>query len=603
MKGVKLIEHNLKTMPSTAGVYKMLAGDSSVLYVGKAKNLKKRVSSYTNLKKLSNRIANMVLKVEKLEIITTRTEAESLLLESNLIKELKPRYNILLRDDKSFPYITISGKDKKFPRIEKHRGVKKKNSSYFGPYASAGDVNSAISAIQKAFLLRPCADSFMKNRKTPCMEYQIKRCSAPCVNKISQKDYASLVKQAEDFLSGKASDAKKTLQKQMDKASAELDYERAAIFRDRITALTNIQASQSINAKNIKDADIIALHQKDGHFAIEVFFIRSGQTRGNKAYFPTGTSGYDESEVLEAFINNFYLKNPPPKEIILSHNLPGKSLIEQVLSGEVNHKVKISFPLKGEKRGLVEMALSNCVSSLERKIEENLTNTENIENLKKTFGLNGDIERIEVYDNSHIFGKSAVGAMIVAGKEGFIKNSYRKFNVDAGSKKGGDDYYMLEQVLRRRFKKGSDLQKPDFIMIDGGKGHLSTALRVFEDLNLDINFACISKGEDRNAGREEFHIKGKEPFRLPEKDPFLFYLQRLRDEAHRFAISSHRSKRAKNLIKSELDEIGGIGSSRKKALLNHFGSVRAIKEASISEISKVSGISSKMAQNIHDFFC
>lgn len=594
--GRKIIKDFVETAPDVPGTYRMLGEKGDVLYVGKAKNLKKRISSYTILEKLPPRLQRMVMTTASMEITITRNEAEALLLESNLIKNLKPRFNILLRDDKSFPYIAIN-KEHDFPRISKHRGDKKTASVYFGPYPSGGDVNRAISALQKAFLIRPCADSIFSNRSRPCLEYQIKRCSAPCVAKISKEEYAILVKQAEEFFSDKSHEVQQQLTEQMEEASRKTNYEKAAIYRDRIRALSAIQAKQGININSIKDADVIALAKDGEKICIQVFFIRGGQTIGNKPYFPSQTEGYKSAEIMEAFLSRFYQDNIPPKLVLLSHDVFGKKLLEEAL------KIKLFLPQKGEKRALVETALANAKEALERKIHEAAGEKELLKKLADLFGIDDEIKRIEVYDNSHIFGKHAVGTMIVAGPEGFNKSAYRRFNVDAGAKKtGGDDYFMMRQVLTRRFTKMADENRPDLVLIDGGGAHMKVAEQVFADLGIsEIFFACIAKGPDRNAGREDFYIPGKKPFKLTEGDPLLYYLQRLRDEAHRFAIMSHRSKRAKSITKSALDEIPGIGAKRKKALLNHFGSVNGIEQATIEELMKVEGINKKAAQQIHDW--
>lgn len=593
---VEIIKEQLSILPSKPGVYRMLGEKGDVLYIGKAKNLKKRITSYTMLEKLVPRMQRMVMSAVNLEITTTRTEAEALLLESNLIKNLHPRYNILLRDDKSFPYITITGHE--YPRVIKYRGEKKKGQVYFGPFASAGDVNRAISAIQKAFLVRPCPDSVFASRSRPCLEYQIKRCSAPCVGKIEKSDYNELVKQAKSFLSGKSSEAQKQLTGLMEEASRQMDYEKAATYRDRIKAFAHIQAKQGINTETVKNADIVAVFGQGDKFCIQVFFIRGGQTIGNKSFFPTQTEGYTEEEIIESFITRFYQENTPPKNIILSHDILSKNTIEKIFG------VKIITPQKGEKRHLAEMALANARDELERKTREDASEKELIEKLAEIFGIDEEIKRIEVYDNSHIFGKQAVGAMIVATASGFEKKSYRRFNVAAGKKKtGGDDYFMLRQVLERRFAKLDEDNRPDLILIDGGAGHMKIAQEVLADLGVDVPFACIAKGPDRNSGREDFYIPEKPPFKLEKNNPLLYYLQRLRDEAHRFAIFSHRAKRAKSVTKSALDEIPGIGAKRKKALLNHFGSVRGIEQAGMEELAKVSGISKKVAQKIYDWLC
>jgi len=617
MKGRQIILDVLATLTDSAGVYRMLDENSNVLYVGKARDLKKRVHNYTQLDKLSPRIARMVSLTRSMEIVTTRTEAEALLLEASLIKGLKPRYNILLRDDKSFPYITLTNseysKSHPFPRIAKHRGAKKPGYHYFGPYASAGAVNDTIATLQKAFLLRPCSDSEFKRRTRPCMEHQIKRCSAPCVGLISKEDYAVLSQQTIAFLSGKSHDVQQQLTKKMEEYSADMDYERAALYRDRIQALISIQASQGVMATGINDADIIAIASESGQSCIQAFFIRSGQTCGHHSWFPDRTEEMDDSSILEAFLAQFYQQTPAPALLITSHELYGKAALEEALHSLTNTKVSIITPQKGEKRLLVETAITNAKEALARKLQEKTATKDALYAVMQLFHLKSPPKRIEIYDNSHIFGQHAVGGMVVAGTEGFIKQAYRKFTVDPGDKTtGGDDYYMLQQVLTRRFKYLKEENSnntdgmstlPDLLLIDGGAGHLTAALHVMKELKLEqIPLVCISKGPDRNAGREQFHQKDRPPFSLPMHDPALYYLQRLRDEAHRFAINAHRKKRNKNITSSLLDEIPGIGPNRRKALLHHFGSVRGIEQATLVEIKKTPGISSTMAHTIHDYF-
>lgn len=607
--GVKAIERHLQHMPEEPGVYRMLNSDGDVLYVGKAKNLKKRVISYTQLARLVPRIQRMVMQTAEMEIVTTRTEAEALLLEANLIKSLKPRYNILLRDDKSFPYIAITGTHD-YPRITKHRGEKKPTDTYFGPFASAGAVNHTITVLQKAFLLRPCSDSVFSGRTRPCLEYQIKRCSAPCVNYISKEDYQALVKQGQDFLSGKSRDIQAELTRQMEEASARMDYEEAAQIRDRIKAMASIQAKQGINAASLAEADIVALHREEVQCCVQVFFVRGGQTLGHKAYFPTQTDGYSDEEVMEAFLGRFYQNHPAPPLILLSHDLFSKQVMEEALQSKERAKIRILIPQKGEKRQLVETALANAQGALHRKLQEEASEKERLAGVATLFGLTPPIRRIEVYDNSHIFGKHAVGAMIVAGEEGFMKQAYRKFTVDPGEENtGGDDFWMLRQMLTRRFKRlkkehpTRDDHWPDLLLIDGGAGHLTIAQEVMEELELtEIPLVCIAKGPDRNAGREDYYQPGKKPFKLPPSDPVGYYLQRLRDEAHRFAINAHRGKRANAIRTSVLDDIPGIGATRKKALLHHFGSARGVEEARLEELMKVDGISRATAKTIYDYF-
>ncbi len=600
---IEIIHKFLESAPENAGVYRMFDDKGHALYVGKAKNLRKRIANYTDIKRNVPRIQRMIIATYSMELTSTRTEAEALLLEANLIKKLKPRYNILLRDDKSFPYIAISDRHK-FPRIMKHRGSRKQGFSYYGPYASAGGVNSAISTLQKAFLLRPCTDSVFSSRNRPCMEYQIKRCSAPCVEKISDEEYIELVSQTKKFLTGKSSDVQKSLIKEMEEASDNLEYEKATIYRDRIRALSHIQAKQNISSKTIIDGDIVALTSNGNKVCIQIFFIRNGEMLGNKPYFPSQTEGYNINEIMEAFLANFYQNNTPPPTIISSHDIFGKIVLEEALSELANRKVTITIPLKGEKRELVEMAIENAKEALSRKVKEQSTEKELLKKTAEIFDIEDEIKRIEIFDNSHIFGKNAVGGMVVAGEEGFMKESYRKFNVDSGAKNtGGDDYYMMRQVLTRRYGrlKKEDATFPDLILIDGGAGHLTIAKEVFKELEISIPFVCIAKGEDRNAGREDFYMEERETFTLPPDDPVMYYLQRLRDEAHRFAIGVHRKKRAADQTKSVLDEISGIGAARKRALLNHFGSATAIAEATLQELEKINGINKKTAKVIFDY--
>ncbi len=602
--GPEFLRAQLKTLPSAPGVYRMLNAKGEVLYVGKAKHLKKRVSAYTQLSKLPARLQRMVSATHALEITTTATEAEALLLEANLIKHHAPRYNILLKDDKSFPYIAIDDTHA-FPRISKYRGAQHKGHSYFGPFASAGDVNRALAAIQKAFLIRPCSDNVFANRTRPCMEYQIKRCSAPCVGRISESDYAALLADAKAFLSGKSQRIQDTLAAQMEEASAALDYERAASLRDRLRALAHIQARQHINAPQLKDADIIGLFSKGDQVCIQVFFVRAGHTLGNRAFFPVHTEEHTPEVIMEAFLGRFYHTHTPPQQLLLSHPIYGQNIMEEALSSVAKKPVTIHLPQRGEKRRLIEMVCRNAEEALQRKQQEIASEHSLLKGVEEAFGLDSTPERIEVYDNSHIMGSHPVGAMVVAGTEGFLKNAYRRFTVDAGSRTGGDDYAMLREVFTRRFgrlqREDPDRERgwPDLVLIDGGPGHMRAAQDVFADLGIsDLPFVCIAKGPDRNAGREKFYMPDRPAFSLAKNDPVLYYLQRLRDEAHRFAIFSHRSKRSRAIQRSELDSIPGIGPTRKKALLNYYGSVAAIKQAGLEDLEKVPGISKQIARTI-----
>ncbi len=608
--GISAVQERLSSMPELPGVYRMIDAGGEVLYVGKAKNLVKRLTNYTQAARLEYRIQNMVANIASLEVITTASEAEALLLEANLIKKYEPKYNILLKDDKSYPYILLTKDETGFPRIVKHRGQKTEKGKYYGPFPSAGAVNKAIADLQKAFLIRPCSDSFFDARKRPCMEYQIKRCSAPCVNKISKEDYAALTKQATDFLEGRSREVQEQLVGLMEKESAAMNYEKAASYRDRIKALNQIQAKQNIHMDSVKDADVIGIYQESGQCCIQVFFFRSGNNLGNSPFYPKHTEGASAAEVLSSFLVQFYTNNPPPAEIIISQAIDGKNTIEEALFSLSGHKVKITVPKAGGRLKLIQEAVKNAEGSIRQKILGKAKQEMLLTEVAKLFDLPAKPKRIEVYDNSHIMGKYEIGAMIVAGEEGFNKKAYRRFNIKGDAFEKGDDYAMLEQVLLRRFSRlkqehptRQDNIWPDLLLIDGGAGHMSTALRVLTQLGLenDIKFACIAKGPDRNAGREQFFMPGREPFQLPHESPVLYYLQILRDEAHRFAIGSHRNKRAKSVTKSLLDEIPNIGGKRKKLLLNHFGSVDDIKNASIDELMKVEGINRKTAEVIYGF--
>ncbi len=602
--GRNIIKKYADGLPHSSGVYRMIDANDNVLYVGKAKSLKNRVMNYVNATALSTRLQRMISLTAKMEIITTRSEAEALLLEANLIKKYSPRYNILLKDDKSFPYIAFSG-DHDFPRISKHRGAKSDKGKYFGPFVSAGAVDETITTLQKAFLLRNCSDNIFKNRSRPCLQYQIKRCSAPCVNYISKDDYADLVRQAQDFLSGKSRQIQDELLKDMQAASAAMDYEKAGIIRDRIKSLTQVQQQNKFSNEAIGDADIVAVFRLNDDCCVQIFSFRGGSNYGSKNYFPSNIKEHSNAEILSNFIAQFYQSQPLPKNILVSEKLDDAELLEEAFQLNADYKVNIIYPQRGEKKELIEEALRNAREALLRHISANLSQKSALQGVKDLFSLEEIPKRIEVYDNSHISGTNQVGAMIVAGEEGFIKNQYRKFDIKNTSISAGDDYAMLREVLTRRFKRlqeeGSN--KPDLVLIDGGAGQLSVATQVFEELGIDdIVYAGIAKGEDRNAGREHFFIPGKKAFQLPVGDPVLHYLQRLRDEAHRFAIGAHRNKRSKSMQVSELDAIAGIGAARKKALLHHFGSARAVAAASIEEIGQVEGISKEKAKIIHAHF-
>ncbi|OSQ49167.1 excinuclease ABC subunit UvrC [Thalassospira alkalitolerans] len=607
-RGVEAIKHALKTMPGSSGVYRMIDDKDRILYVGKAKNLKKRVVAYTRLMQLPIRIARMVAQTVRMEIITTHTEAEALLLESNLIKKLKPRYNILLRDDKSFPYILIT-EDHDYPRIVKHRGARAKDGSCFGPFASAWAVNNTINHLQRAFLLRSCTDSVFSNRSRPCLLYQIKRCAAPCVDRIAKAEYDGLVDICRDFLTGRSQKILKQLETDMLAASERMDFEQAAMYRDRIRALSQIRSHQDINLEGVEEADVIALHHEGGQSCVQVFFFRSGSNYGNRSYFPRHEQSAEIPEILSAFVGQFYADKPAPKQILLSHEIEGQELVETALSINNNRKITLQVPKRGGRRKLVEHALTNAKDALGRRMAESASQRKLLEDLADKLDLESTPERIEVYDNSHIQGTNMVGGMIVAGPEGFMKNAYRKFNIK-GDIAPGDDFAMMREVLTRRFaraqKEDPDRENgtwPDLCLIDGGLGQLGIARAVLEDLGIeDVMLVGVAKGVDRNAGKEVLHIPGKAPVRLDMKDPVLYFIQRLRDEAHRWAIGTHRAKRSKQIGKSQLDAVPGIGGARKKALLHHFGSARGVADAGLKDLEAVDGISAAIARKIYDHF-
>ncbi|HTP76894.1 MAG TPA: excinuclease ABC subunit UvrC [Rhizomicrobium sp.] len=608
LKGAERIAAYLKTLPDAPGVYRMIDAKGDVLYVGKAKNLKKRVASYAGGRPHADRLTRMINETAEMLFVTTASETEALLLESNLIKRLKPRYNVSYRDDKSFPNILLR-QDHAFAQLLKHRGAKSTKGVYFGPFASAGAVNRTLNTLQRAFLLRSCSDSVFDARTRPCLLFQIKRCSAPCVGRIDESGYAELVHEAELFLTGKSRAVQDILVGEMNKAAAGLDYEAAARLRDRIRAMSHVQLNQGINPSTFSDADVFAAYNQGGETCIQVFFFRAGQNWGNKPYFPRHPREMPTGEVLEAFIGQFYDERPAPPLVLLSEPVGNAELIGDALSLRADRKVELLVPQRGEKREIVDMALNNAREQLGRRLAENSAQRELLDGVADVFGLDGPPKRIEVYDNSHIMGTNALGGMIVAGPEGFEKGEYRKFNIKSTELTPGDDYAMMREVLTRRFsrlvKEGEDPKAkwPDLVLIDGGPGQLSVACQVFADLGVeDVTLVGISKGPDRDAGREHFYMAGKEPFRLDPKSPILYYLQRLRDEAHRFAIGSHRKKRSKAIGANPLDEIAGIGAGRKKALLQHFGSARAVAAAGVSDLEAVTGVSSAMARKIYDFF-
>jgi excinuclease ABC subunit C len=608
--GPEIIARVVKTLPNRPGVYRMIGANGDVLYVGKARSLKKRVASYARLTGHTSRIARMISATAAMEFITTATESDALLLEANLIKRLKPSCNVILRDDKSFPYILIA-RDHDAPQLLKHRGARKRKGQYFGPFASAGAVNRTINTLQRAFLLRSCTDSYYQARTRPCLLYQIKRCSAPCTGEISLGDYASLVNDALDFLLGKSTQVKDNLHALMQKASDNLEFERAASFRDRVTALVQIQAHQGINPRSFMEADIFAAHTQGGQTCIQVFFFRTGQNWGNRAFFPRADKSLGPEEILDAFIAQFYDNKPVPKLILLSHDIAGKKLLGEALTTKAEHKVYVNVPQRGEKREIMEQCLINAREALERRLAESATQRKLLEGLAGTFDLEEAPMRIEVYDNSHIQGSNPVGAMIVAGPEGFEKNSYRKFNIKSKEISPGDDFAMMREVLTRRFsrllKETQDAGKtaiwPDLLLIDGGAGQLSSVHEVLDELGIDgLRVVGIAKGPDRDAGRERFFIRGRRDFMLPPRDPVLYFVQRLRDEAHRFAIGAHRAKRKQAIGATPLDDVAGIGPARKRALLKHFGSAKAVSRAGVTDLQSVEGISAHMAETIYDFF-
>ena len=606
--GVAAIRNVLRTLPAKPGVYRMHDARGDVLYVGKARALRNRVTNYTQVERLPNRLRRMVSLTRSMTIVTTNSEAEALLLEAQLIKRYRPAYNVLLRDDKSFPFILLRA-DHDFPRIQKHRGARRHKGDYYGPFASAGSVNTTLNALEKLFLLRSCTDSFFNNRDRPCLLYQIKRCSAPCVGKIDTAGYDELVADAKAFLGGKSIAVQAKLAKEMEAAAEELDFERAALLRDRLKALTFIQGSQAINAQGLGDADIFALAAKQGHVGIQAFFIRGGQNWGHRAFFPSHTAEASEEEVLMQVLAQFYEEVPPARSILLDRDLPEAALLEQALSEKAGRKVEISVPQRGDRVRLVKQASRNAVEALDRRLAESTTQGRLLREIADLFDLAEPPQRIEIYDNSHIQGSSAVGAMVVAGPEGFIKGQYRKWNIKQAAT--DDDFAMMREVMERRFGRlleddnaERDESWPDLILIDGGRGQVSAVKRVLDRLGIeDVPFIGIAKGPDHGReGREVFHFPDGRELTLPVNSPLLFYLQRLRDEVHRFAIGAHRSKRAKAITASPLDEVPGIGPARKKALLLHFGTARAVRSASLEDLQKAPGVSAAVAQTVHDYY-
>jgi len=607
--GVAVIQGFLATLGDGPGVYRMLNGRGDVLYVGKAKNLKKRVVAYTKPDRQALRIQRMIAETAAMEVVTTRTEVEALLLESTLIKSLGPRYNILLKDDKTFPHILITA-DHDWPQVVKHRGARTRPGEYFGPFASAGSVNQALAALQRAFLLRSCTDSVFAARTRPCLLFQIKRCSAPCADRITPEAYRELVEGARSFLSGQSQRIRHDLTARMEAASEALEFEEAALFRDRLRALARVQGSPESGAEGLENADVVALHQAGGASSVQVFFFRAGCHCGNRAYFPSHSRDAEAPEVMAAFLGQFYADRPPPPEILLNIAPAEAGIVAEALSEKARHKVTLLLPKRGDRKRLIDHATDNARDALARRLAESGAWRQLLDGVATALGLDAPPQRIEVYDNSHIQGSDAVGAMIVAGPEGLLKSAWRKFNIRSTTLTPGDDFGMMREVLTRRLsraqKEDPDRERghwPDLILVDGGQGQLTSALAVLEELGIDdLAIVGIAKGPDRDAGRERFFIPGREPFMLPLRDPVLYFLQRLRDEAHRFAIGTHRARRSQGLVRSTLDEVAGIGARRKKALLTHFGSARAVAEAALSELEAVEGISRTMAKKLHDHF-
>ncbi|RWK61137.1 excinuclease ABC subunit UvrC [Mesorhizobium sp.] len=632
MVGAEVIQTLVKRLPNAPGVYRMMNAAGDVLYVGKARSLKKRVTNYAQGRFHTSRIGRMVRETATMEFVVTRTEIEALLLEANLIKRLRPRFNVLMRDDKSFPYILLTG-DHVSPGIYKHRGARSRKGDYFGPFASAGAVGRTINSLQRAFLLRSCTNSFYENRTRPCLLFQIKRCAGPCTGEISHSDYAKLVAEAKDFLSGRSQKVKTDISAAMQQAAENLDFERAAIYRDRLAALSHVQSHQGINPQTVDEADVFAIHQEGGQVCIQVFFFRTGQNWGNRAYFPKADPALDAAEVLGSFLAQFYDDKPTPRTILLSHGVEDQELLAEALSTRAGRKVAISVPQRGEKKDLTDNALQNAREALGRRLAETSTQGRLLTGFAETFGLKKTPVRIEVYDNSHIMGTNAVGAMVVAGPEGFVKNQYRKFNIRSTEITPGDDFGMMREVMERRFsrllKEHGDMPQseqaaddtlaeqgdgiedaggfpvwPDVILIDGGQGQMTAVRKILADLGIEdrVQAIGIAKGQDRDAGRERFFVRGKPPFSLPVRDPVLYFVQRLRDEVHRFAIGSHRARRKKEMVKSPLDEISGIGPGRKRALLMHFGTAKAVSRAAIEDLVKVDGISEQVAKLVYNHF-
>ncbi|MCZ7467817.1 excinuclease ABC subunit UvrC [Agrobacterium sp. O3.4] len=624
LKGMDLIGEFVKHLPNSPGVYRMFNEAGDVLYVGKARSLKKRVGNYAQGRVHSNRIAQMVRFTTHMEFVTTRTETEALLLEANLIKRLRPRFNVLLRDDKSFPYILITA-DNRAPAIFKHRGARARKGDYFGPFASAGAVGRTINSLQRAFLIRTCTDSVFETRTRPCLLYQIKRCSGPCTHEISDQGYEELVKEAKDFLSGKSQSVKTAIARQMNEAAEDLDFERAAVYRDRLAALSHVQSHQGINPAGIEEADVFAIHHEGGISCIQVFFFRTGQNWGNRAYFPKADPSLPGSEILNAFLAQFYDDKPVPKQILLSETVEEQELLAAALGEKAGHKVTISVPQRGEKKDITDHVLANAREAHGRKLAETSSQARLLKGFAETFSLPYVPRRIEIYDNSHIMGTNAVGGMVVAGPEGFVKNQYRKFNIKSTDITPGDDFGMMREVMTRRFSRllkeegkpdrertptpeeAADMpfpSWPDVILIDGGQGQMTAVRAILDELDIRdcVTAIGVAKGVDRDAGRERFFADGRSDFSLPPRDPVLYFIQRMRDEAHRFAIGSHRARRKKEMIRNPLDEISGIGPGRKRSLLQHFGTAKAVSRAGLNDLMAVTGISEAVARQIYNHF-
>ena len=609
LTGANLILKYVRQLDASPGVYRMLDAQARVLYVGKARNLKARVSNYARSTGHSSRIARMISETAQMMFLTTKTETEALLLEQNLIKQLKPRYNVLLRDDKSFPNILVTT-EHEFPQIKKHRGAKKEKGAYYGPFASAGAVNKSLNQLQRVFQLRNCSDAMFETRTRPCLQYQIKRCSGPCVGRISARDYRASVKDAQRFLSGKSTEIQESLASQMAQASEAMEFERAAALRDRIRAMTQVQTNQGINPRTVSEADVIALHIEGGQACVQVFFIRANQNWGNRDFYPRISADHSHAEVLEAFVGQFYSSKEAPRQLILSHDIENADLVSAALSEAAGRKVELIYPQRGEKFELVSGALRNAKESLALRMSETATQAKLLRGIAEAFDLDDAPKRIEVFDNSHIQGAHAVGAMIVSGPDGFLKNQYRKFNIRGDNLTPGDDFGMMKEVMTRRFSRliKEDPERtseswPDLLLIDGGAGQVSAVAEILETLGVeDVPMVGVAKGVDRDHGKEEFYIPGRSVFALQRNDPVLYFVQRMRDEAHRFAIGTHRAKRAKAISANPLDDIAGIGASRKRALLAHFGSAKAVSRANLADLKAVDGISAAMAEKIYDFF-